>query len=277
MLAIFLCIICFFLGGVSGHDGAWTPLPKQTSSDQFLSSKTPKMIDDVVQLVRRPKLSSLESGSHKEAINAVKVRGQVKGKKLLQLSTASQFRLLEDVVHLVKRPRMANGENRQCCQAMHSITAVRGGAEDADQVEEKGPRVMFVCRMNSCRSQMAEGYAHALGRGKIQAFSAGVVDSSRVHPKGIEFMAEAGIDITGQTSNALSEYDPAGFDKVISMCGCGVSIPDEWKDGKHFEDWNLPDPDGLPDEEWPPIRDEIARRVAALVAELAPEDEEREL
>ncbi|CAM9927671.1 unnamed protein product, partial [Heterosigma akashiwo] len=98
---------------------------------------------------------------------------------------------------------------------------------------------MFVCRMNSCRSQMAEGYAHALGRGKIQAFSAGVVDSSRVHPKGIEFMAEAGIDITGQTSNALSEYDPAGFDKVISMCGCGVSIPDEWKDGKHFEDWNV--------------------------------------
>mmetsp|Transcript_42089 Transcript_42089/g.68573 ORF Transcript_42089/g.68573 Transcript_42089/m.68573 type:complete len:82 (+) Transcript_42089:304-549(+) len=45
----------------------------------------------------------------------------------------------------------------------------------------------------------------------------------------------------------------------------------------HTPPSQLPDPDGLPDEEWPPIRDEIARRVAALVAELAPEDEEREL
>ncbi|CAM9372276.1 unnamed protein product [Heterosigma akashiwo] len=130
----------------------------------------------------------------------------------------------------------------------------------------KPQRVIFVCRMNSCRSQMAEGFAHALGGDKLKAFSAGVVNSSRVHPGAIKFMTDAGIDITTQTSNALSEYKPEDFDKVISMCGCGVSIPDEWKDGKNFEDWNVKDPDGLPDEEWPAIRDEIRGKVEALVA-----------
>ncbi|KOR36163.1 ArsC family transcriptional regulator [Planktothricoides sp. SR001] len=128
--------------------------------------------------------------------------------------------------------------------------------------------VMFVCKRNSCRSQMAEGFAKHLGKGKITVTSSGL-ESSRVHPTAIRVMSEIGIDITDQTSNPLSEFQPENYDAVISLCGCGVNLPEDWVTREVFEDWQLDDPDGQPIETFHRVRDEIKARVEKLIASLA--------
>lgn len=125
-------------------------------------------------------------------------------------------------------------------------------------------KVMFVCRRNSCRSQMAEGFAKTLGKGKIEVTSSGL-EASRVHPTVIEVMSEVDIDISNQTSDPLSDFQADDYDAVISMCGCGTNLPPEWVMQEVFEDWELDDPDGQPIETFHRVRDEIKERVAKLI------------
>jgi arsenate reductase (thioredoxin) len=127
-------------------------------------------------------------------------------------------------------------------------------------------RVMFVCKKNSARSQMAEGFAKHLGAGKIEVTSSGL-EKSQVRPEAIATMHDAGIDITNQTSNALSEFKPKDFDVVISLCGCGVNLPPEWVSREVFDDWQLDDPAEQP-EIFPRVRDEVKERVEQLIASL---------
>lgn len=127
-------------------------------------------------------------------------------------------------------------------------------------------RVMFVCKKNSARSQMAEGFAKHLGAGKIEVTSSGLEKSS-VRPEAIATMKDTGIDITEQTSNALSEFKPDDFDIVISLCGCGVNLPPEWVQREMFEDWHLDDPAEQP-EIFPRVRDEVKARVETLIASI---------
>ena len=128
-------------------------------------------------------------------------------------------------------------------------------------------KVMFVCRRNSCRSQMAEGFGKTLGEGKIEVTSSGL-EASRVHPTAIQVMSEIDIDISNQTSDSLSDFQPDNFDAVISMCGCGTGLPPEWVTQEVFEDWELDDPDGQPIETFHRVRDEIKQRVTKLVEQL---------
>jgi arsenate reductase (thioredoxin) len=125
-------------------------------------------------------------------------------------------------------------------------------------------RVMFVCKKNSARSQMAEGFAKKLGAGKITVTSSGL-EASQVRPEAIATMNEVGIDISQQTSNALAEFKPEDFDIVISLCGCGVNLPPEWLGRAVFEDWQLDDPAEQP-EIFPRVRDEVRDRVEKLIA-----------
>jgi len=129
-------------------------------------------------------------------------------------------------------------------------------------------KVMFVCKRNSCRSQMAEGFAKTLGKGKIQVTSSGL-ESSKVHPTAIQVMSEIGIDITDQTSNPLSDFQAEDYDAVISLCGCGVNLPSAWVVREVFEDWQLDDPDGQPIETFHRVRDEVKERVIKLVESLS--------
>ena len=129
-------------------------------------------------------------------------------------------------------------------------------------------RVMFVCKKNSARSQMAEGFAKTLGGGKIAVTSSGL-EASFVRPEAIVTMQDAGIDISGQTSNALSEFKPEDFDAVISLCGCGVNLPPDWVTREIFEDWQLDDPAEQP-EIFPRVRDEVKERVEKLIQTLTP-------
>lgn len=125
-------------------------------------------------------------------------------------------------------------------------------------------KVMFVCKRNSCRSQMAEGFAKTLGAGKIAVTSSGL-EASRVHPTAVEVMSDIGIDISDQTSKALSDFKAKDYDVVISLCGCGVNLPEEWLTREVFEDWQLDDPDGQPLETFHRVRDEIKERVKQLI------------
>ena len=129
-------------------------------------------------------------------------------------------------------------------------------------------KVMFVCKRNSCRSQMAEGFAKTLGEGKIEVTSSGL-EASRVHPTAIEVMSDIGIDISNQNSDALSDFNSEDYDAVISMCGCGTNLPAEWVTQEVFEDWELDDPDGQPLETFHRVRDEIKERVVKLIKQLS--------
>ncbi|MBD2741871.1 arsenate reductase, glutathione/glutaredoxin type [Coleofasciculus sp. FACHB-1120] len=130
-------------------------------------------------------------------------------------------------------------------------------------------RVMFVCKKNSARSQMAEGFAKTLGKGKIEVISSGL-EASQVRPEAIATMKEIGIDITNQHSKPLSDFKAEDFDVVISLCGCGVNLPTDWVLREVFEDWQLDDPAEQP-EIFPRVRDQIKERVTKLIESLKEE------
>ena len=125
-------------------------------------------------------------------------------------------------------------------------------------------RVMFVCKKNSRRSQMAEGFARILGAGKIAVSSSGL-EASQVDPTTIQVMSEVGIDISNQTSKPLSDFNPEDYDVVISLCGCGVNLPEAWVLREVFQDWQLDDPEGESVDTFRRVRDEVKERVANLI------------
>jgi glutathione/glutaredoxin type arsenate reductase len=124
--------------------------------------------------------------------------------------------------------------------------------------------VMFVCKKNSRRSQMAEGFARTLGAGKIGVSSSGL-EASQVDPITVDVMSEVGIDISNQTSKPLSDFNAEDYDAVISLCGCGVNLPEAWVVREVFEDWQLDDPEGHSVETFRRVRDEVKERVAKLI------------
>ena len=119
---------------------------------------------------------------------------------------------------------------------------------------------------------MAEGFARTLGAGSIDVVSAGL-EASSVNSTAVEVMREAGIDISDQTSKPLSDFKPENFDIVISLCGCGVNLPEGWTSRELFEDWFIDDPDGRPIEKFRSVRDEIKQRVRELLESVKASEE----
>ncbi|WP_151083857.1 arsenate reductase ArsC [Nocardioides cynanchi] len=129
------------------------------------------------------------------------------------------------------------------------------------------PAVLFVCIHNAGRSQMAAGYLRHLAGDRVKVLSAGSEPGERINPMAVQAMAEEGIDIAGAQPRVLDPDDVRASDVVVTM-GCGDACP--FFPGTRYEDWQLDDPAGRPIEEVRPIRDEIRRRVEALVTELVP-------
>ncbi|AFY47480.1 arsenate reductase, glutathione/glutaredoxin type [Nostoc sp. PCC 7524] len=127
--------------------------------------------------------------------------------------------------------------------------------------------VMFVCKHNSRRSQMAEGFARTLGEGKITVTSSGLA-INEVDPIAVKVMSEVGIDISQQSSKPLDNFNPEDYDIVISLCGCGVNLPEAWVIREVFEDWQLDDPAGGSLEIFRQVRDQVKERVIKLIASL---------
>jgi arsenate reductase len=127
------------------------------------------------------------------------------------------------------------------------------------------PTVLFVCVHNAGRSQMAAGYLQHLAGERVAVRSAGSQPTDQVNPVAVAAMAEEGIDIAAEQPKVLTPDAVHAADVVVTM-GCGDECP--WFPGKRYEDWVLDDPAGQDLDAVRPIRDEIRRRVQALVAEL---------
>jgi len=129
------------------------------------------------------------------------------------------------------------------------------------------PTVLFVCVHNAGRSQMAAGYLKALAGDRVEVLSAGSEPKDQINPVAVEAMAEEGIDIAGNVPKVLTVEAVKESDVVITM-GCGDTCP--IFPGKRYEDWELDDPAGQGIESVRPIRDEIKRRIEALLGEILP-------
>mgnify|MGYP001593668864 CR=1 FL=1 len=129
-------------------------------------------------------------------------------------------------------------------------------------------RVLFVCVENSCRSQMAEGFARKLGKDVLEAFSAGSKPSGKVNETAMRLMRERGIELGDHLSKGLENLPQVQWDYVITM-GCGDACP--FVPARARLDWDLTDPKALPDSEFRKVRDQIEGKVQDLIREVARE------
>lgn len=127
------------------------------------------------------------------------------------------------------------------------------------------PEVLFVCVHNAGRSQMAAALLDHHAGGRLRVRSAGSAPAEEIHPTVVAAMDEWGIDLSKELPKLLTDDAVRGTDVVITM-GCGDACP--VYPGKHYLDWELDDPAGQNVETVRGIRDEIDRRVRALLAEL---------
>ena len=118
-------------------------------------------------------------------------------------------------------------------------------------------RVLFLCRANACRSQIAEGFLRDLSHGQVESFSAGD-EPEAVHPMAVSVMADIGVDISTHSSKHLRAFLHEKFDYVITVCDRVKDTCPTWPGAKEHIHWSFEDPAKVAD------RDE-ARRVFIAV------------
>jgi len=143
------------------------------------------------------------------------------------------------------------------------VTTLRGIGYRLDVLQERKPSVLFVCVHNAGRSQMAAAFLNQLSEGRVVGQSAGTRPASRIHSEVIEVMREVGIDLSKVQPRALTPELGASATTVITM-GCAEEDCPVF--AAPVQDWALQDPAGLALPEVRIIRDEIERRVQALLA-----------
>ena len=140
-------------------------------------------------------------------------------------------------------------------------------------------KVLFLCTGNSCRSQMAEGWAKALAGDVFEAYSAGI-EKHGINPSAAWVMAESGVDITGQRSKVVEELPAQTFDLVITLCGHASENCPYFPGGAQRRHVGFDDPPslarGVASEEealghYRRVRDEIRDFILDLRAELSVE------
>jgi len=113
---------------------------------------------------------------------------------------------------------------------------------------------------------MAEAFAHIHGGDDIEAYSAGSKPSGKINPKAIASMAELDYDLTRHDSKSLDAIPDINYDAVITM-GCGDACP--WVPAKLREDWDIPDPKNMYEDEFRKVRDIIEGKVKILLRKLS--------
>jgi protein-tyrosine-phosphatase/DNA-binding transcriptional ArsR family regulator len=144
---------------------------------------------------------------------------------------------------------------------------LRALAQAQGAVVTDRPEVLFVCVHNAGRSQMAAALLDHHARGRVHVRSAGSDPADQLNPAVVAAMAEWGIDLSREFPKPLTDEVVQAADAVITM-GCGDACP--IFPGKRYLDWDLEDLAGKPVERVRAIRDDIDRRVQALLAELVP-------
>jgi protein-tyrosine-phosphatase len=137
-------------------------------------------------------------------------------------------------------------------------------------IEKMTPEVLFVCVHNAGRSQMAAGLLDKHAHGRVHVRSAGSTPADTINPAVVAAMEEVGVDLSTEFPKPLSDEFVRAADVVVTM-GCGDACP--VFPGIRYLDWDLDDPSGLTVEQVRPIRDEIDRRVRALLEEIVPSEE----
>ena len=126
--------------------------------------------------------------------------------------------------------------------------------------------VIFACVHNAGRSQMAAAFFNQLAdSASAHAVSAGTNPGDRVHPEVIAVMRESGIDLSAAVPRKLTSELAAGAEMLITM-GCGDECP--FIKAKHHEDWNIPDPRNMEDDDFRKVRDLIEEKVKALLEKI---------
>lgn len=126
-------------------------------------------------------------------------------------------------------------------------------------------RILFICVENSCRSQMAEGFARALGQDLVEVFSAGSKASGQLNPDAVKVMAEVGVDISGHRSKGFRDLPFERFDWVVTM-GCGDQCP--FVPGEERADWKIRDPKGRGLEFFREVREDIRDKVEHMIGHI---------
>ena len=125
--------------------------------------------------------------------------------------------------------------------------------------------ILFVCVQNSCRSQMAEGFARFFADDKVAVFSAGSNPSGIVDPVAVKVMSEEGIDINAQLSKGFKDLPINKFDYVVTL-GCGDVCP--FIPAHRHISWEIQDPKGKGIQFFRDARDVIKNKVYELLVEL---------
>jgi len=131
------------------------------------------------------------------------------------------------------------------------------------QQKSSKKRVLFVCIGNSCRSQMAEGFARAYGADVIEAHSAGLSPATMIAPMTRQVLTEKNVRIDGQFPKPLDPLVRERFDIVVNMSGTRIAMP-----GARLIEWNVQDPIGQKDDVYRVVAAQIEGLVMRLVLEL---------
>jgi protein-tyrosine-phosphatase len=144
-------------------------------------------------------------------------------------------------------------------QRLKALAKVEGLSSDDK------PVVLFLCTHNAGRSQMALGFFEQYAGDAAVAWSGGSEPGDELNRGAVDAMAERGIDISDEFPKPWTDEVVRAADVVITM-GCGDACP--LFPGKRYEEWSLDDPAGLDVAGVRPVRDEIERRVLALLGQL---------
>ncbi len=191
---------------------------------------------------------------HNAADRLVEEFGAIIGKATIELflrTSYEQFAAHATLTHFL--PLMSERYTRQHLQALAKVQGSHGHGQ---------PIVLFLDVHNSYRSQLAMGWFNHLAPGRAVAWSGGSEPATEIDPAAIAAMAEIGIDITAEFPKPWTDEIVQAADIIITMAG-----PQPTFNGKRHEEWDIAEPAGVPDAARS-IRDELAGRVRALLAEL---------
>ncbi len=132
-------------------------------------------------------------------------------------------------------------------------------------------KVLFLCIGNSCRSQMAEGFARTYGTDVMEAQSAGLGPAIAVSPQTIDTMKEKDIDVSEAIPKGIDGVDRSGLSLIVNISGQKLPIR-----AVPMEDWDVRDPIGRDETVFRAVRDDIERRVMELILRLRAEQREEQ-
>ena len=146
------------------------------------------------------------------------------------------------------------------------IQEVEEAAERLLQPFQGRKKVLFACRENACRSQMASAFAQFLAGDKLDVSNAGSEPAEKINPDMVKVMHEKGIDMGFRNPRSMEEAIANDTPELIITMGCGEQCP--LVPGAKIIDWDLPDPAGKPMEFMRDVRDEIEKKVVTLINEI---------